>query len=251
MIGMAAGMAQQGMRMVAYTIATFALFRPFEFVRDDVCYQNLPITIVGIGGGVTYSTLGATHHAQEDISIATSVPNLQVLCPSDPLETEMATKWCLRKSKKPTYLRLGKAGEENFTSISNEPWEFGKIRKIVNGRDIAIISYGPIIKIAFQLIKSNNLKIKNASIYSCSTLKPLDENGIKKIFKKYKKIVVIEETSGTGTLGNILKSKAFQFDYKGKINDFSLKDQFIHTYGSHDDILNSHDLTYQKILKKI
>ena len=251
MIGMAAGMAQQGMRMVAYTIATFSLFRPFEFVRDDICYQNLPVTIVGIGGGVTYSTLGATHHAQEDISIATSVPNLQVLCPSDPLETEMATKWCLKKSKKPTYLRLGKAGEENFTSISNEPWEFGKIRQIINGKDIAIISYGPIIKIAFQLIKSNNLKIKNASIYSCSTLKPLDENGIKKIFKKYKKIVVIEETSGTGTLGNILKSKAFQFKYKGKINDFSLKDQFIHTYGSHDDILNSHDLTYQKILKKI
>ena len=63
MIGMCAGMAQQGMKMVAHTIATFALYGPFEFVRDDICYQNLPITIVGIGGGVTYSTLGATHHA--------------------------------------------------------------------------------------------------------------------------------------------------------------------------------------------
>ena len=97
MIGMCAGMAQQGMKMVAYTIATFALYRPFEFVRDDICYQNLPITIVGIGGGVTYSTLGATHHAQEDISIVSS-PNMQVICPRS-IETEAATKWCLNKSK--------------------------------------------------------------------------------------------------------------------------------------------------------
>ena len=70
MIGMVAGMAMQGLKPFAYTIATFTLYRPFEFVRNDLCYQNLPVTIVGIGGGVTYSTLGSTHHAQEDISIA-------------------------------------------------------------------------------------------------------------------------------------------------------------------------------------
>ena len=58
MIGLCAGMALRGLRPFAYTIATFALFRPFEFVRDDLCYQNLAVTVVGIGGGVTYSTLG-------------------------------------------------------------------------------------------------------------------------------------------------------------------------------------------------
>ncbi|MEA2948723.1 MAG: transketolase, partial [Alphaproteobacteria bacterium] len=53
MIGMCAGMALRGLRPFAYTIATFALFRPYEMVRDDLCYQNLPVTVVGIGGGVT------------------------------------------------------------------------------------------------------------------------------------------------------------------------------------------------------
>src|SRR5436305_14390563 len=76
MVGMAAGMAQRGLRPFAYTIATFALYRPFEMVRDDLCYQNLPVTIVGIGGGATYSTLRATHHAHEDIAIPTPTPNL-------------------------------------------------------------------------------------------------------------------------------------------------------------------------------
>ena len=70
MIGMCAGLSMEGMRPFAYTIATFALYRPFEMVRNDICYQNLPVTIVGMGAGTIYSTLGGTHLTQEDISIA-------------------------------------------------------------------------------------------------------------------------------------------------------------------------------------
>ena len=94
MIGMVAGMALRGLRPFAYTIATFALFRPYEIVRDDLCYQNLPVTVVGIGGGVTYSTLGGTHHAQEDVAIACALPNMTVIAPCDPPETRLATQWC-------------------------------------------------------------------------------------------------------------------------------------------------------------
>ena len=70
MIGIAAGLALKGCQPFAYTIATFSLYRPFEMVRDDLCYQNLPVTVVGMGAGVIYSTLGGTHHTQEDIAIA-------------------------------------------------------------------------------------------------------------------------------------------------------------------------------------
>ncbi|MGH6882696.1 MAG: transketolase family protein, partial [Hypericibacter sp.] len=143
MIGMTAGLAQRGLRPFAYTIATFALYRPFEMVRDDLCYQNLPVTVVGIGGGVTYSTLGATHHAQEDVSIACSIPNLSVVAPCDPAETAAATRWCAVQEKGPVYLRLGKAGEPDFTANAPEPWEFGKIRMIKPGKNICILSYGP------------------------------------------------------------------------------------------------------------
>ena len=96
MIGIAAGMALRGLRPFAYTIATFTLYRPFEFVRSDLCYQDLAVTIVGIGGGVTYSTLGGTHHAQEDVALATAIPNMTVLAPCDPAETRQATEWCAR-----------------------------------------------------------------------------------------------------------------------------------------------------------
>ena len=153
MIGMVAGMAQRGLRPFAYTIATFTLYRPFEMVRDDLCYQNLPVTIVGIGGGVTYSTLGATHHAQEDVSIACSLPNMNVIAPCDPAEAEAATRWCAKQELGPVYLRLGKAGEPVLTADAGAPWEFGKIRKLREGADVCILSYGPIMKTAFEVAR--------------------------------------------------------------------------------------------------
>ena len=84
MIGICAGLALKGCQPFAYTIATFSLYRPFEMVRDDLCYQNLPVTVVGMGAGVIYSTLGGTHHTQEDIAIAGAIPNMQIIAPCDP-----------------------------------------------------------------------------------------------------------------------------------------------------------------------
>jgi transketolase len=129
MIGMVAGMAQRGLRPFAYTIATFTLYRPLEIVRDDLCYQDLPVTIVGIGGGVTYSTLDATHYAQEDIALGCALPNMNVIAPCDPAEVEAATRWCAKQELGPVYLRLAKAGEPNLTGEATTLWQFGKIRK--------------------------------------------------------------------------------------------------------------------------
>jgi len=86
MIGICAGLALRGQRPFAYTIATFTLFRPFEMVRVDLCYQNLPVTVVGMGSGIVYSTLGGTHHTMEDIAIASALPNMRITRPCDPLE---------------------------------------------------------------------------------------------------------------------------------------------------------------------
>ena len=79
MIGVSAGLAMQGKKPFAYTIAAFSLYRPFEMIRDDLCYQNLPVTIVGMGAGTIYSNLGGTHLTQEDISIAKSIPNMSII----------------------------------------------------------------------------------------------------------------------------------------------------------------------------
>ena len=253
MIGIAAGMALRGFKPFCYTIATFALYRPFEMIRVDLCYQNLPVTVVGMGTGTIYSTLGGTHLTQEDISIARSVPNLQIIAPCDPSEMQDAVNFCCNKSKSPVYLRIGKAGEKVFVNKRSEKWEIGKIRKIIPGKDLCILTFGPIIKKAFEIKKNFETKKKKMSveINSCHTLKPFDYITLRKKFKKFKKIVIIEDHSKIGGLANIVKASAFENSYKGKILCFSLKDEFIHCYGSQDDLLNKHGISTNKILNKI
>lgn len=243
MIGMVAGMAQRGLKPFAYTIATFTLYRPFEFVRDDLCYQNLPVTIVGIGGGVTYSTLGATHHAQEDVSIASTLPNMSVVAPCDPNEVEAATRWCATQERGPVYLRLGKAGEPDFTKDAAEPWAFGKVRMISPGSDIAILSYGPIMKQAVAVADRYRQRGKSVAIYSVHTIKPLDRAGIAKILSTFESVVVIEECAPNGSLSMNIQKIAWEEHAASQLHVFTLRDEFIHCYGSHEDLLAAHGLS--------
>ena len=250
MIGIAAGMALRGLKPFCYTIATFALYRPFEMIRVDLCYQDLPVTVVGMGTGTIYSTLGGTHLTQEDISIARSVPNMNIIAPCDPNELEDAVKYCCNDSRGPVYLRIGKAGESTFVNKNSEKWKFGKIRKIVPGKDICILTFGPIINKAFQL-RERLIKEKiSVEINSCHTLKPFDYKTLKMKFKKFKKIVIIEDHSKIGGLNTIVKESAYDQSYKGKILSFSLKDEFIHCYGNQDDLLNKHGISSKKLYKK-
>lgn len=252
MIGIAAGMALRGLRPFCYTIATFALYRPFEMIRVDLCYQNLPVTIVGMGTGTIYSTLGGTHLTQEDISIARSIPNMQVIAPCDPSEMEEAVKYCCDKSKSPVYLRIGKAGEKVFVNKKSDKWQFGKIRKIYPGNDLCILTFGPIIKKAFEVKKLLEERKKiSVEVNSCHTLKPFDYYSLKKKFNKFNKILIIEDHSKIGGLASLVKSSAYEYSYKGKIFSFSLKDEFIHCYGNQDDLLDKHDISTSKIFNKL
>lgn len=244
MIGVCAGLAIMGKKPFAYTISTFALYRPFEMIRNDLCYQNLPVTIVGMGAGTIYSTLGATHLTQEDIAITRSIPNMQVLAPCDPYELNKCIKFCVEKSIRPTYLRIGKKGEKNFSKYNN--WKFGKINRLQKGKKICIISYGPIIKKAFEI---QNMIKEKISIYSSHSLKPFDVAGLKEIFKTYKQIITLEDHSLIGGLATIVNENSSKFKYKGKIKNFGLKDKFIHSYGTQDQLLDLHGVSNKKILK--
>ena len=247
MIGVCAGLAASNKIPFAYTIATFSLFRPFEMVRDDLCYQNLPVTIVGMGAGTIYSTLGGTHLTQEDISIVRSLPNMKILAPCDPLELEQCIKYCVQNKNGPIYLRMGKSGEKNLTSDALEKWQFGKIRKIKNGSHFCILSYGPIMKKAFEINEILKNKNKSSAIYSCHTLKPFDEEKIKKIFQTFKTIITIEDHSLIGGLGNIIQQLAYKFKFNKKIISFGLKDKFMHVYGDQENLFEKHKISSKYI----
>ena len=251
MIAISAGLAMEGYRPFCYTIATFSIFRPYEMVRVDLCYQNLPVTIIGMGAGLIYNTLGVTHQTYEDIAVTTALPNMQVLAPCDPLEMKEATEWCANKSKSPTYMRLGKAGEPNLTEHAVDKFEIGKIRYLKKGSDYGLISYGTILNYCIELDSSLRKLGNQNSIVSCHTLKPLDNYRLIEFLKSHDKIVCIEEHVKAGGLGEKLKALAFDNQIDVKFYHYHLQDNFIHFYGSYSELLKKHGIDLKKIEKEI
>jgi transketolase len=250
MIGICAGLALKGCQPFAYTIATFSLYRPFEMVRDDLCYQNLPVTVVGMGAGVIYSTLGGTHHTQEDIAVAGAIPNMQIIAPCDPAECTEATRWCATQKNGPVYLRIGKAGEPNLTKGA-EPWQFGKIRYLRRGTDVCILTYGVITKMATAIADRLQEQGKSVSLVSVHTVKPLDREGIVQALKTHKQVIVIEEHAPQGGLAPQTKQLAWDSKATCRLDTFTLQDKFIHNYGSYEDLLASHGLSPDRILAAV
>lgn len=248
MIGICAGLALKGMRPFAYTIATFSLYRPFEMVRDDLCYQNLPVTVVGMGSGIVYSTLGGTHHTQEDIAVASALPNMQILSPCDPLETREMTRFCALENRGPLYLRLGKAGEPVLTETALDPFVFGRLRRLRQGRDTCILAHGGIMSMALEIADELTKGGASVSVVNAHTLKPLDRDGIAQALRNHRKVVVIEEHAPHGGLASRVKEIAWDERAPCTLHCFTLKDEFIHCYGSHDELRAAHGLDKGRIL---
>lgn len=224
MIGMAAGLALKGLRPFCYTIATFAMYRPFEFIRDDLAYQKLPVTVVGMGAGLNYSTLGATHHAMEDVAIAAAIPGMRVMAPHDPKSTEEAVRYCATQNEGPVYLRLGKAGEPNLDFRPKT--------------GICVLGYGPILG-AFQ----------DFYCYPLTTLKPLPEADIRFILSSFRHVAVVEEH--TPWLGPRVRAIAHEYRLPTYVHTFALKDEFIHFHGEREELLRLHGLTREQILASL
>lgn len=244
MIGVCAGLALAGKRPFAYSIATFALYRPFEFIRDDLAYQQLPVTVVGIGGGVVYSTLGSTHHAQEDIAVASAIPNMTISAPCDPEEVHAVTTYLVKEHVAgPVYLRLGKAGEP-IISDGAEPFEFGKVRYFRRGRgDCAVLSYGPLMESVIAVANSLDSAGTSVTVASATTLKPLDVDGVKNLLMAHQRVVVVEEHAPQGGLASQIKQIAWDIEAKCTLKVITLQDSFIHSYGTYADILAAHGIS--------
>ena len=212
MTSVAAGLAMNGFKPITYTIAPFNVFRNFEQIRLDICYHNLPVTIVGTGAGLSYASLGPTHHSLEDIAVLKALPNIKLLCPGDPVEVDLALKETLNETC-PVYIRLGKKGEPVFHS-SNLKFKIGKVIKIKTGSEISLITMGNTMKLAFDCLDELEKRNISTELVSFHTIRPLDKNFLKKTFETNKKIFIFEEH---GSFGGLLSS-FIEFAYKNNYN---------------------------------
>lgn len=251
MIGLAAGLAMDGMRPFCYTIAPFALYRPFEMIRVDLAYQNLPVTVIGMGAGLIYSTLGSTHQSIEDIAVASAVPNMTVLAPCDPHEMEMATEWCATADHGPVYMRLGKAGEPSLTHNALDEFEVGRPRLIKHGDDVLIMSYGTIVANALKAADILATEDIHASVLNVHTLKPFPENDVCELLSHYQRIVIYEEHVPFGGLADRVTRLVVERNLSVQLNVLSIKDEFVHFYGSYERLLEQHGLSVEHLCSAV
>ena len=249
LIGLSAGLALGGMRPFAYSIATFATLRCLEQIRNDVCYPNLPVTIVGVGGGYSYGHNGPTHHALEDIAIMRALPNITVVCPGDPVETELAVAAAAAYGG-PLYLRLGRAGDPRVHETQPE-FRIGQAITVRKGRDCTLIATGGILPIAVAAAERLQEMRISCRVASMHTVKPLDDACLHECSRATKALFTVEEHSRIGGLGSAVAEWSVAHGHPGPRILFAAEDCFAAVSGSQDYLRARNGLTAEHIADAI
>ena len=251
MTGVAAGLAIAGFQPITYTIAPFCTTRCLEQIKIDVAYHNLPVIIISVGAGLSYAGLGPTHHSCEDLSFLNSIPNMNIICPADPLEVRYAVREAI-KLKKPTYIRLGKKGEPYVHKKKKINFKFGKMLRIKKGKHVCLLSTGNILPVVLEIEKKLTSLGINAEVVNSHTIKPIDKIGLKRIFNIFKYVFSIEEHSKIGGLGSIISSWIFENQIEVKhFKQFGTDDVFFKKSGSQNYARSQLGLSSDLIFKEI
>ena len=245
MIGVSAGLALTRKKVFVYSIIPFLLYRPFEQVRNDICYHNLPVRLVGVGAGLTYPDAGSTHLPFEDLKVADAIPNLTILSPSDPTEVEIFMKQ-MEILNEPVYMRLAK-NEPKIEHGKHNSIKIGRALELREGNKILIVSTGIMTRVAMELADMLDKEKGSIGVLEIHTLKPFDYSAIISAAEGKRLIVTIEDS--TGALFDKVASSVTGMDLK--IIKFSLPDEFVHTSGSRDYLLDRYGLTARKMYEKI
>jgi transketolase len=225
MASFSAGLAMTGFKVYIYNIIPFILYRCYEQVRNDICYQKLPVVLVGIGSGITYALQGMTHYAVEDLGIAQTLPNLTVISPIDPIEAELAALHSLN-SHSPVYIRLAKRGEPYIHKGKN--FDIREPQIIEEGEEIAVVFYG---SIGEEVMKAKNI-LNQEGIYpriiSVPMVIPMDIRKLFSLIEGMKYVITVEEHFVNCGMGAILLRESINRNSDWKIFTLGIVDKFIH-----------------------
>lgn len=234
MIGVAAGLSLAGKNVYCYSMVPFLTMRCLEQIRVDLCYHNLNVKLLGVGGGLHYGLEGITHHAIEDVAIMRSLPNMTIVVPGDAWEVQAVIKESVIYDG-PLYIRL--AREENQHVYDARPAiTIGKGSVIHEGKHICIFANGSMLyaaKVVTDILAREGLF---ATLISLHTVKPLDLQLIQGCAVNNEAIFTVEEHSIIGGLGSAVGEALLELNYKGLFRRIGLPDAYGKDIG-HDKYL--------------
>lgn len=216
MIGIAAGLAKEGLFPFVSTFSNFAAMRSYESIRLNLGYMGFNVKIIGIASGMAMGLFGNTHYGIEDIALMRSVPgDMMVLSPSDCLEV-YKTILAVANLNAPVYIRL--TGTANCPIVYREDYslEIGKAIKMREGHDVAILATGSMVFESLQASKILEENDLHSSVYNFHTIKPLDHDALKEICSNHDFVVTVEEHSIIGGLGSAVSEYIVQNEIRPK-----------------------------------
>lgn len=250
MIGMAAGLAMSGLRPVCYTITPFVTYRCLEQIRVDVCYHHVPVVIVGTGAGLSYASLGATHHSCEEMGMLRLLPHLAVVAPGDAREVRGAVRAALDYDD-PVYIRIGKKGEP-VVHAQDPAFVIGKAIRIRDGERVCLLSTGTMLPVAIEAGEALARDIGPAAVYSFHTLKPLDTALLTDAFARFDLVATVEEHSVLGGLGgSVAEWLADQAAPRARLLRFGTRDEFLHLTADQEEAREYFGLTPAVVAERV
>jgi len=246
MISMSAALASEGMTVICYSIAPFAVFRPAEQIRLDVCLHNLDVKIVGNGGGYGYGIMGASHHAIEDIAVLSPFQNMTCYVPFCNEDVPAMTEKMI-KTYGPAYLRLGFGLLPE--GIDLKP--YAPIRQLMRGSKVTIVGMGPVLLNAIEAVKSlSDESLADVFVVSEMPLKGLPPSLMESI-RSTGKLLIIEEHVARGGLGENLALLILENNLQHSIEHLYAKGYDNGLYGSQGYHQRVNDLDVSAIIKSL
>lgn len=248
LVSIAAGLAKCGKKAYAVSPACFLSTRSYEQCKIDVAYSDTNVKLIGISGGVSYGTLGMSHHSAQDIAALSAIPNMRVYIPSDAYQTEALTK-ALLKDEKPAYIRVGRNAVDPVYEEGNVPFEMDHATVVCDGSDAAIVACGEMVKPAkdaAKLLEQEGISVRVLDMYC---VKPLDREAVIETAKNVKVVVTVEEHAPFGGLGSMVAQVVGEHCPK-KVVNLSLPDAPVIT-GTSKEVFDHYGLNAEGIAAKV
>lgn len=245
MVGVAAGLAKAGFKPIVYGLAAFVPVRVLEQIKIDVCYENLPVILIGDGAGLVYSHLGTSHQSTEDIACTRAIPSLTVLSPADRFEMTATMELALKLAS-PVYLRVGKSdrGDVHAGPVRLQAGELLQVRK--GAQRIALLATGSMVRTAMELVAQG----LDAEIWSVPSIKPLSLHQLHAIADRVDAVITLEEHSIMGGLGACVAEELAAYRPL-PVCRIGIEDRFSVYCGTWDYLLQEHKLDVTSVRARV
>ena len=245
MVGVAAGLAKGGLRPVVYGLSAFVPVRVLEQIKLDICYENLPVVLVGDGAGVVYSALGTSHQSTEDVAALRALPGINILSPADAHEMTACMRLAFATDG-PVYLRTGKA---DLGTVHAAPPDltWGRLLPVRQGSGpLAWLATGSMVRTALTAAQ----RWPGSAVFSCPSLKPLLAEDLAAVCRTHRVVVTVEEHSVLGGLGGAVAEIAAAAA-PAWVCRVGIADRFSKYCGSYQYLMKEHGLDVEAVAAQV